>query len=103
MTKGTFRFNRHSFRLNEIKSIGPLNKNKKNIDGCLIELFLPIRKRNYQGQFDFTIYFVNSGYREFYSKITDFQGDNEIYDEEFHKQYLRFLVAWEKYHDKIDE
>ncbi|MDX1285957.1 MAG: hypothetical protein R3182_13130 [Draconibacterium sp.] len=103
MIESTFTFKGHHFRLDQIQSIEPLNVKTHNIDGWT-SIFMKTEKLNMQSQYNFAIWFVGEkgGYREFYSKVVDYQGSFKG-DEDFECLYQDFVTAWKKYHNHEKE
>ena len=103
MIESTFTFQGHHFRLDQIQRIEPLKSTTKNTDGWTA-VFMKVEKLHMQSQYNFAIWFTGerSGYKEFYSKVVDYQGSFKG-DEDFECKYWEFVNTWEKYHNHEKE
>jgi hypothetical protein len=102
MLESTFTFQGHHMRLDQIKSIEPLRKNTRNLNGWT-SIFMKDHKLDMRSQYEFAVWFVgkNGGYREFYSKTVDYIGlGNFKGDVEFETKYQELVHAWRLYHDQ---
>ena len=58
-------------------------------------------KLNWKSQYNFAVWFVkDGGYKEFYSKVVDYVGNDFKGDEEFKRKYETLVELWKEYHDK---
>lgn len=101
--EGTYTFQGHHLRLDQIHSIDSLHTHTTNCDG-VYSIFMRDHKLNMKSQYVFAIWFVGDGenYRTFRSKIIDYVG---IYnfkgDQEFKDDYVGLVFAWKEYHNNL--
>lgn len=101
MAKATYTFQGYNLRMDQIQLIEPLRKRVNNIDGWM-GIFIKPEKLNFKSQYEFAVWFTgkNGGYKDFYSKVIEFVGENNFKgDNEFRRKYETLVELWKEYHD----